>query len=144
MSAIEPLCHLIGVDPNTLTKEENILLEIELFTRICEELMEVFREQNREYFRLMKFTIEKENKMLESKFIHSIIQDILSTQAYNLQGIAYYTDSHEDVIQEVYTGQNQSPSATLLRKIVELHRVVRYELYMQITKKIISKYLAAE
>jgi len=143
MSAIEPLCHLIGVDPNTLTKEENILLEIELFTRICEELMEVFREQNREYFRLMKFTIEKENKMLESKFIRSIIQDILSTQEYNLEGIAHYTDSHEDVIQEVYTGQNQSPSATLLRKIVELHRVVRYDLYMQITKKIISKYLAA-
>lgn len=142
MSAIEPLCRLMGINPSTLTKEENILLEIELFARICEELKEVFREQHREYFQLMKLTIEKENTMLEAKFVRSIVQDILSTQEYNLEGIAHYTDTHEDVVQEVYTGQNQNPSATFLRKIIDLHRTVRHDLYLEITKKIASKYLA--
>lgn len=142
MPAIEPLCRLMGINPINLTREENILLEIELFARICEELKEVFREQNKKYFQLMKFTIEKENIMLETKFVRSIIQDILSTYQYNLQGIAHYTDTHEDIIQEVYTGQNQNPSSTLLRKIIELHRTVRHDLYFQITKKIASTYLA--
>lgn len=143
MSAMEPLCRLMEINPRTLTKEENILLEIELFAHICGELKEIFREQNREYFRLMKFTIEMENTMLEAKFVRSIIQDILSTDEYNLEGIAYYTDTHGDVLQEVYSGQNSSPSATLLLKIIELHRTVRHDLYLQMMKKIASKYLVA-
>lgn len=143
MPAAKPLCHLIGIHPDTLTKEENVLLEIELFTRICEELRELERQQHKEYFQLMKFTLEQENTMLETRFTRSIIQDILSTNEYNLKGIAYYTDTHEDVIQEVYMGQNTSPSASLLRKVIELHRTVRHDLYAHITKKIISKYLTA-
>jgi len=142
MSAIEPLCRLMGVNPNVLTKEENILLEIEIFSRICEELKEIFRDQHRKYFQLMKFTTEKENTMIEAKFIRSIIQDILSTNEYSLEGIALYTNTHQDVIQEAYIGQNLNPSAILLRKLIELHRSVRQELYLQITKKIAAKYLA--
>jgi len=141
MPAMKPLCHLMGTYPDTLTKEEKILLEMELFSRICEELKEFFRQQHKEYFKLMKFTLEEENTMLETKYMHLIIQDILSTNEYNLKGIAYYANTHEDVIQEIYTEQNTEPSAILLRKVIELHRTVRADLYLQITKKIISKYL---
>ena len=142
MSAIEPLCRLIGINPSKLTKEENLLLELELFACIHEELMEIFKEQHRDFFRLMKFTEEKENAMLETKFVHLIIQDILSTGEYTLEGIAHYADAHEEVIQEIYTGLNLNPSATLLRKIIELHRTVRRDLYHQITKKIALQHLA--
>jgi hypothetical protein len=141
MSAIEPLCRLIGINPGKLTKEENLLLELEFFACIHEELMEFFREQHREYFRLMKFTEEKENTMIETKLAHLIIQDILSTGEYTLEGIAHYTNTHEDVIQEVYTGLNLNPSATLLRKIIDLHRTVRRDLYCEITKKIALQHL---
>lgn len=143
MSAIEPLCHLAGINPNKLTKEESLLLEIELFARICEELKEAFKKQHKEYFRLMKLTTEKENTMLESKFVRLIIQDILSTGEYSLEGIAYYTNTHEDIIQETYIGKNTNPSAALLRKIIELHRTVRRDLYQTIMKKIAVEYLAA-
>jgi hypothetical protein len=37
MSAMEPLCVLIGVNSNNLTKEENILIESDLFLSICED-----------------------------------------------------------------------------------------------------------
>jgi hypothetical protein len=142
MSATEPLCHLIGINPSKLTKEEIQLLEAELFVRICEELKEFFREQNRDYFHLMKFNTEKENDMLESKFVRLIIQDILSTEEYNLNGIAYYTNTHEDVVDEVLAGRNTSPSATFLRRVIELHRSVRRDLYHSIIKKIATQYMA--
>lgn len=38
MPALEPLCHLIGINSQKLSKDEMLLLEAELFARICEEL----------------------------------------------------------------------------------------------------------
>jgi len=142
MAATELLCHLVGVDPSKLSREEILILEAELFARICEELREIFREQYRDYFRLMKFTVEKENAMLEANFVRLVIKDILSTEEYNLSGVAYYADTHEDVIHEVVDGRNTNPSATLLRRCIDLHRSVRRDLYHAIMKKIAMEYLA--
>lgn len=137
MSAMEPLCSLIGINPSKLTKEEVFILEAVLFANICKELKEFFREQNKDYFRLMKFNIEMENVMLESKFVRLIIQDILSTEEYNLRGIACYTDTHEDVVNEVFVGRNTNPSGVLLQRVIELHRTVRRDLYDTIIKKLL-------
>ena len=142
MPAMQPLSHLIGIKPAKLSKEENIILEIELFSRICGELKEFFREQYREYFRSMKFNAQMENSMLDSKLIRFIILDILSTNEYDLEGMARYAQSHEDVLYEIYVELNQEPSATLLRKIIELHRTVRRDLYQKIIKKIASEHLS--
>jgi len=142
MSAIEPLCKLIGIDPHQLSKEEILILEADLFTRICEELKEVFREQHKNYFRLMKFTVEMENNMLESNFARFIIRDILLTEEYTLSGIAQYADVHEDVVDEVIAGRNTNPSAAFFRKMIELHRLVKCDIYNLIIKKIAAQYLA--
>src|SRR5438132_9599080 len=69
MAATQLLCHLVGIDPSKLSREEILILEAELFARICEELNEIFRNQHRDYFHLMKLTIEKENAMLEANFV---------------------------------------------------------------------------
>src|SRR5438445_253063 len=129
MAATELLSHLIAIDLSKLSKKEIILLEAEFFARICEELRESFRKQHKDYFRLMKFNTEKENIMLETNFVRLIINDILSTEEYNLNGIAHYTDTHEDVVQEIIDGRNNNPSATLLRRSIDLHRSVRRDLY---------------
>lgn len=142
MAAMELLCQMVGINPSRLSRKEIILLEAELFARICEELKEIFRKQYRNYFHLMKFTLEKENIMLDSMFVRLVIKDILSTEEYNLKGIAHYIDIHEDVIQEVIDGRNTNPSATLLRRSIDLHRSVRRDLYRIIMKKVTTEYLA--
>lgn len=142
MTALKPLCRLIGINPRRLSKEEHGLLEAALLIRICKEIKEVFREQHKEYFCLMKFTKEKEKIMIDANFIRLIIQDILSTEEYTLQGIAYYTDTNQDVVEEVATGLNISPSATFLQRVIELHQSVRHDLYNVIIKKIATEYLA--
>ncbi len=142
MASVALFCQQIGIDISKVSKTEIFLLEAELFTRICKELKEVYRQQHRDYFHLLKFTTEMENTMLEASFVRFILRDILSTEEYNLAGIAYYTDTHEDIIQEVIDGRNTSPSAILLRRSIELHRSVRQDLYHSIIKKIASEQMA--
>jgi len=143
MSAMQSWCYIVGIHPKNLTKEEILLLEAELFIRICAELKEQQRIQYKDYFRLMKFTVEMENAMLEANFLRLIIHDIIATEEYDLRGIAYYTNTHEDVVQEIASGCNTRPSAILLQRTIELHRSVRRDLYYAIMKKISSEYAIA-
>lgn len=142
MPSIEPLVRLFGIHSTKLSREENILLEADLFSHLYGELIEIFRQQHKHYFRLMKFTQQMENNMLEENFTRYIINDILLTKEYSPQGIALYTNTHEDVVNDIYSGQNTKPLATFLRKIIELHKSVRRELYHAIGKKIISEIIA--
>ena len=133
---MQPLCLLLGIDPNNFSKEELEILEVDLFLRIYHKLKEIIREKNREYFRIMKFNVEKENAMIEVKFIRSIITEIISTGEYNLTGIARYADIPEDVIYELACGYNFDPALLTSRKIVELDRTVRPDVYRGIASKI--------
>lgn len=142
MAAIEPLYRLLGVDTSQLSKEEKLLLEAELFICICEELKEKLRKEHKEYFCLMKFTLEMEKTMLDSFFVQSIIRDLIVTNEYTIEGIARYTDTHEEVVDELANGYNSMPSALFLQRIIELHRSIRPELYQTIMRKVTMGYIA--
>jgi hypothetical protein len=141
MTATVPLFKLMGIDSSRLLKEELLILEAELFLCILNELKEIYRGQCNNYFRLMKLTKEMENSMLDADFLSLIIKDILSTQEYTLQGIAEYIDFHEDILVDIVTGKNQCPSSMFLKRIIELHRSVRLELYQTIMKKIAMQFV---
>ncbi|MEO8400311.1 MAG: hypothetical protein ABI597_00770 [Gammaproteobacteria bacterium] len=141
MPATEPLCNVIGLKPHNLSREEFIVLEIELFVSVCEELKEILKTHYKDYFRFMKFNEEMEKVMLEDNFIRFVINDILLTEEYSLQGIAHYTQTTEDVIEDVASGLNPAPSLPLSRRIIDLHRSVRPNLYREIMKKITTEYL---
>src|SRR3990167_5354520 len=141
MPAIEPLCRLFGIDTVTLSQAEVLILEVEIFIQLYKELNEMFRSQYKEYFNLMKFNKEMEDTVLEAEFIKNITKDLVSTEEYSLEGIAYHTHIPEEVIREIALGNNTNPSLHASRKIIELHRIVRFNLYYQIAKKIITQYL---
>ena len=101
MSVMEPLCKVIGLKPQQLSKEEFFVLEVELFARVCEEINEILKTMYKDYFYFMKFNTEMENSMLEDDFMRFIVNDILLTEEYSLKGIACYTQSHEDVIFDI-------------------------------------------
>ncbi len=79
--------------------------------------------------------------MLEGNFIRLVINDILLTEEYTVQGIACYTQTPEDVIYDIAMGNNLAPSFPLSRKIIEIHRSIRPDLYSNILKKILSNSL---
>ncbi len=134
MSMVQPLFQLLNINLGQFIKKELIFLEAELFTRICGEIMEIIKEQNKDYFQIIN--LNKEQIMLEAKFIRCIINDILSTEEYNLSGIALYADAPEDVIYDLASGCNANPTFLTSRKIIELHRMVRPNLYQEIANKI--------
>jgi len=140
MPAMEPLCQMLGINFNELSKEENLILEAKLFTHIYEELKEIIKAQYKDYFQLMKFNEDMENMMIETEFLRCVINDILSTEEYSLPGIACYTNTPEDVIHEVIIGNNSNPSFAFSRRIIELHCTVRPNVYQAIIKKIIENY----
>lgn len=143
MTAIKLFCQDLDINISNFSREEIFLLEAEIFIRICDELKEIFRNHHEEYFRVMNFSKDKEDNMLEVNFVRFILEDTLSTGEYNMIGIAYYTDTHEDVIQEIIDGRNTNPSAALLRKSIDLHRSVRRDLYNSLLKKISNESAAA-
>ncbi|MCC2667279.1 MAG: hypothetical protein K0S63_1195 [Gammaproteobacteria bacterium] len=140
MAAMEPLCQLLGVNPAVLTRGEILILEAELFIYICEALKEIIKAKYRNYFCVMKFNQHVENSMIEAEFIRCLINDILVTKEYSLLGIASYTNTPEDVVHEVATGNNKNPSLIFSRKVIELHRTVRPEIYQAIMKKVTTDY----
>jgi len=144
MAAIEPLCSVMKINSNVLSREENWIVEAELFMRLYTGLIDFFKTLNQDYFRLFKFNSEMENNMLEVNFLRHIIKDILLSQEYSLEGIALYTQSSEEVICDLVTGKNTEPSLPLSRKIIDLHRTVRPKLYREIMKKITAEYLKEE
>lgn len=137
MAALELLCHFIGIDSNQLSKKENFILEAELYMHISGELWKSFRSQYADYFYLFKFNSEMENMMMELFFIRCLINDILKSEAYNLSGIAYYTQTPEEIIQDLLIGYKVSPVIAFTRKLIELHKSIRPEVYQNILKKII-------
>ena len=139
MAAMEMLHVLAGINNSYLNKSEIIILEADLLVRLSDELQGLFRNQIGEYLHYLKFDVEKENAMFESKFISMLIKDILSTSEYTLAGIAYQTKIPEDVLDEIIIGVNTSPSITVFRRIIELHRSVRIGLYDHIFRKITSE-----
>lgn len=104
--------------------------------------LKIYTEKEYEdYFYLMKFTKYKEDLMLETNFICLIIKDIFSSGEYTLEGIAIYTNTPIDVVQDIFTSINKAPSAAFFRRVIELHRTIRKELYLNLMKKIIEEAL---
>ena len=137
MPAPAAFTEVIGVDAALFSKEENLFLEMALFYQVVSELKRLFHKQWKLYFHLVAIK-PKEETMQETHYLRCIINDIIRSETYTLSGIAVYTHEPFDSIYEVVSGENTSPSWRLWRKIVDLHRTVRPELYQGIMRKLLS------
>lgn len=76
--------------------------------------------------------------MTDENIIKSLINDLLKSGEYSLPGIASYTDTPEDVVYDIASGLNTRPSLFLARKIIDLHKEARKEVYAKILNKILE------
>jgi hypothetical protein len=136
MPALERLCHFVGFNANQFTKEENILLEVELYSRITHQIWKNYKAQYKDYFRIVELNVEKENLIMEMHIIRCLINDILKSETYTLSGIAYYTETPEEIIQDLMIGYKIGPVLVFTRKLIELHKLVKPELYQDIIHKL--------
>ena len=139
MPAPEPLGRLIGINTNRLSKEENFILEVSLFAHVCNEFEDMIKVQNKDYLRFIKSNKEKEVAMLNANLIRYVINDILLTGDYSVEGLAYYTETADEVIYDLASGKNVAPSMPLFRKIIDLHKSIRTNLYRDILSKAVTE-----
>ncbi len=140
MPAMEFLCRIIGVNPARLSKEENVILEAVLFCSLCDYLKDRFEHEFISDFSLMNDNSNRDEMMMEASFIRFIIHDLIRSGEYTMAGIAVYTNIPEEVVYEIAIGKNISPSLYVSRKIIELHKTVRLDLYQEIMRKISADY----
>lgn len=135
MPALESLCHFLSFSSKYLSKEEKYLLELESFNSVMQELKKTIKHQNKFFSNLLKLNIQEENAMVEANIVRYVINDILKSEEYSLKGIAYYTDTPEEVILDIAIGRNTNPTLILVNKIIDIHRSIRKELYQSVIKK---------
>ena len=75
---------------------------------------------------------------MDSKMIRFLIQGIIETDKYTLEGIAYHTNIPFDVIYEAACGINNQLSITPWSKIAELYIQVRPKIAGLLTEKLLE------
>lgn len=139
---MEYLCCVAGVDPKKLSREENLLLEVVLICEVCDELMQVYQVTVPENLR--KNFKEKEVMIVHGNVINLIVQDLIKSNDYTITGVAAYSNVPEEVIYDIAIGNNNNPSLEVARKIIELHKTARAELYQRVMQKITASYMTGE
>lgn len=136
MPAVESLSQLIGINTNKLNKNETQLLEADIFFRVCSEVMSYLQMCYQDDFQLTPGDTIKEKEEMDMQFLRCLIKDLIKTKQYTLSGIAAYTQIPEDMIGEYLSGNKFSPALFFLRRLIDIHRTVRPEVYQEVLKKV--------
>lgn len=118
---------------NTFVKNERKLLKVFLISRLHKLFGELFH-TNIQYH---KDNLPMESYAMDSKIIQLIIEGIVKTGEYTMEGIANYTRIPFDVIFDAACGNCSQLSITPWARIVDLYIQVRPE----IAKTLFDKFL---
>lgn len=130
MSATDLLGSILKLEPNTLPKRERAMFEVVFFKYLYSELVTSFK-------KIIKNNQEKD--MLDGSIIRSLVNELLISGEYSIQGLANYTGYSEDVIYDVSSGINHSPTLAFSTKVIELHFLARKEFYDSLVCKVFSQ-----
>src|SRR5579872_5601585 len=140
MSNRELLSYLFQDNFCKLSKAESLLLEGVMFVRVLDKLLEIFKNEYRSYQKLLKSeSNNKEDERMEVNFLRNLINDILSTNEYTLEGIANVIRMPIDAVLEIASGINTNPSLMLAAKIIKLHSDVRRDFYGILIRKVVDE-----
>lgn len=137
MSIGELLSWFFREDYRKLSRAESILLEGVILVNVMEELLALFKDRDQEYRKLLKNEFYKEDETMDVNFLRHVVNDIVSTNEYTLEGIAHVIRMPLDAVLEIVTGLNTNPSLMLAAKIIKLHSDVRREFYKALMRKIV-------
>ena len=132
---IRPLMGLLGLPARKLSRKEVFLLEVYLWYKIDKVIRDKIYVTYNKYFHLIKINKEKRMEMLDIEAARIMVKDILESGDYNLEGIANYTASCEEVIFDVLCGRIE-PSISLFRRLLEIHYVVKKDFYYDLIQKV--------
>lgn len=138
MPAVQELSQFYQLDAKGLSKYEIKILEAELFVSLLKQL-NAFHTPTINLNNLAKGVVDMSDEVL----VRNLLNDLIQTGEYSLPGLARYTDTPEDVVYEIASGLNNRPSLFFARRVIELHREARKEIYLNVLNKILEKSVAS-
>lgn len=120
---------------NYLSKPEQNIFKAYLLNHLYQNARQLCQMYYLQYFKFLKNHYQ-EDEMIDAGVIRFLINDIIATEEYSLEGVANYLRVPLDVVVDLVTGININPSLALSTKIIELHTTVRKTVYGEIIKKI--------
>lgn len=116
------------------SKMERYLLKIFLLTRLHQVFCELFSQKSQ----LNSIDCSKEYYLMDSKVIQLIIQGIVDTGEYTLEGISYHTHIPFDIIFEAACGIRNQLSITCLVRIIDLFIQVKPDVLNALVEKLLE------
>src|SRR5579862_4118387 len=126
-----------NIPPVTLipsVKIERKFLKVFLLGRLHQLFFELFKEKMLSHHN----NFSMECYAVDSQIIQFIIQDIIETGHYTLEGIAYHTRIPFDVIYDAACGLSNQFSITPWARVVELYLQVKPEVAQELTTKLLE------
>lgn len=114
-------------------KEHNLLKVFLLFC-LHKLLCDLF--QNKRQIYQPHFSMEYH--AMDSKVIQTLIQSILETELYTLEGIAYYTRLPFDIIYDAACGISNHCSITFWSRIIDLYLKINPDITKILIKKLLE------
>ena len=114
-------------------RNERTLLKAVLLSRIHHLVSELF---NRSIQPNINNNVSMESYIMDSKILQLLIQGIVDTGEYTLEGISFYTKIPFDVIYDTACGINSHLSVTTWTKIVDLYMQVKPEVAQVLCEKL--------
>lgn len=114
------------------TKNVRKILKAFLLSRLYEFLCEELAQKSQHYLYRMEYHV------MDSKVIQHLIQGIIATEEYTLEGIAHYTHIPFDVIYDAACGTNIQISVTPWARVVDLYLKVKPEIKKELVNKLIE------
>ncbi len=127
---------MLNLKVNHLTKQELIIVENEIFALVVNELPRLTSDQMLNFNVSFHGIKNQEKVMPADSFLQFVLRDLVASGEYTVLGIARYTGVPEEVVFEVVAGRNTNPSWGFVRKVIDLHRLARRELYQFVVSKI--------
>lgn len=112
-------------------KNERKILKIFLLSNLYQIFCDLFCKQTNHNYLSMEYYA------LDSKLIQLLIQNILDTEQYTLEGISYYTGIPFDVIYDAACGINNQLTITPWARVVDLYLKTKPD----VTQVLINKLL---
>jgi hypothetical protein len=116
------------------THDKRKILKVFLLSCIRQLLCELFQNN----IQTDKTHSSMECYIMDSKIIQLLIQGIVETEEYTLEGIAHVTRIPFDVILDAVCGNNSQLSITVWAKIVDLYMQVKPEVAQLLFNKLIE------
>lgn len=111
----------------SFNRSERKLLKVFLMSNLYKLFYDLFRKKIQYDFG-KDFDFTMECYAVDGKIIQVLIQEIVETREYTLEGIAGYTRIPLDVIVDVVCGNSSQLSITLWARIVDLYMQVKPEI----------------